>query len=123
MWKYAHYESGLDDFGDRPAYRLRPQDRPGLSDRAATTWPTSRPAPSLIDPFVQYCRLRLAEDPVLWAHTLFDEIVELGFAGSYPTLTGAIRGLGLRSRVPPVSTSARRYAPSRACVPTVWIAR
>ena len=56
----------------------------------------AKPAQSLIDSFLEYCRLRLAEDPHLWAHTLFDEIVDLGFTGSYPTLTAAIRELRLR---------------------------
>jgi hypothetical protein len=50
-----------------------------------------RSQPTLIEPFLEYCRLRLADDPHLWASTLFDELVELGFAGSYPALTTAIR--------------------------------
>jgi transposase len=29
--------------------------------------------PDLIDPFVEYVRLRLADDPHLWASTLLDE--------------------------------------------------
>ena len=56
----------------------------------------AKPAPSLIDPFLEYCWLRLGEDPHLWAHTLFDELVDVGFTGSYPTLTAAIRELRLR---------------------------
>ena len=56
----------------------------------------AKPAQSLIDPVVEYCRLRLGEDPHLWAQPLFDEIVELGFTGFYPTLTAAIRQLRLR---------------------------
>ena len=55
-----------------------------------------RSAPVLIEAFVPYCRQRLADDPHLWASTLFDEIVELGFTGSYPSLTVAIRDLALR---------------------------
>jgi transposase len=50
----------------------------------------------LIDPFVEYCRVRLADDPHLWASTLLDELRPLGFAGSYQSLTAAIRRLGLR---------------------------
>lgn len=34
------------------------------------------------EPFVDYCRARLAEDPHLWATTLFDELQPLGFAGA-----------------------------------------
>ena len=52
--------------------------------------------PDLIDPFVEYCRIRLTDDPHLWASTLLDELGPLGFAGSYQSLTAAIRRLGLR---------------------------
>lgn len=60
-----------------------------------------RSAPLVIEPFVEYCRVRLADDPHLWASTLFDELVELGFTGSYPSLTLAIRALGLRPHCEP----------------------
>lgn len=56
-------------------------------------------ARSVADPFDRfagYVAERLREDPHLWATTLFDEIVELGFEGSYPTLTRQIRVRGLR---------------------------
>jgi hypothetical protein len=43
---------------------------------------------------LDYCGLRLADDPHLWASTLFDELQHLGFTGSYPSLTAAIRKLG-----------------------------
>lgn len=56
----------------------------------------TRSEPWLIEPFVDYCRVRLADDPHLWTSTLFDEIVDLGFTGSYPSLTAAIRALKLR---------------------------
>lgn len=46
--------------------------------------------------FAEYCRLRLAADPHLWATTLFDEVVELGYAGSYQSFTRAIRTRSLR---------------------------
>lgn len=48
------------------------------------------------EPFVAYCVARLAEDPHLWATTLYDELLELGYDGSYPTLTRQIRGRALR---------------------------
>jgi transposase len=60
--------------------------------------------PLVIEPFVQYCRIRLADDPHLWASTLFDELVELGFTGSYPSLTLAIRTLGSRPHCEPCQT-------------------
>lgn len=53
------------------------------------------------EPFVDYCRERLAEDPHLWASTLFDELQPLGFAGSYPTLTRKLRQLQLRPACEP----------------------
>ena len=46
--------------------------------------------------FVDSCRERLVEDPHLWAVTLFDEVVELGFDQSYPTFTRQLRTRGLR---------------------------
>src|SRR5207248_397892 len=52
--------------------------------------------PDLIDPFVEYCRIRLSDDPHLWASTLLDELQPLGYGGSYQSLTAAIRRLGLR---------------------------
>ena len=48
------------------------------------------------DVFVDYCRERLVEDPHLWALTLFDEVVALGYDRSYPTFTRQLRDRGLR---------------------------
>ena len=48
------------------------------------------------DRFVDYIRARLIEDPHLWVTTLLDELEELGFEQSYPTLTRQIRDRGLR---------------------------
>ena len=50
----------------------------------------------LFDPFVDYCRERLVEDPHLWAMALFDEVVVLGFVQSYPTFTRQVRLRSLR---------------------------
>lgn len=46
--------------------------------------------------FEPYVRRRLADDPHLWAVTLFDEVAAAGYTGSYPTFTRNIRGRGLR---------------------------
>jgi transposase len=46
--------------------------------------------------FVDYCRERLVEDPHLWAATLFDEVVGLGFDQSYATFTRQLRVRSLR---------------------------
>ena len=83
--------------------RRSPGTRAMTARRSAPTCPASRtpgvrarPAPDPFEPFVDYCRERLVEDPHLWARTLFDELVELGFELSYPTLTRQIRARGLR---------------------------
>ena len=46
--------------------------------------------------FTAYCAQRLADDPHLWGSTLFDELRDLGYLGSYPTMTRQIRNRGLR---------------------------
>lgn len=56
-------------------------------------------ARSTADPFDEherYVRLRLEEDRHLLATTLFDELVDAGYAQSYQTLTRQIRARGLR---------------------------
>ena len=50
------------------------------------------------EPFAAYCAARLVEDPHVWATTLFDELLELGYDQSYPTFTRALRARGLRPR-------------------------
>ncbi|KFU75785.1 helix-turn-helix domain-containing protein [Amycolatopsis lurida] len=48
------------------------------------------------EPFVGYCRARLADDLHLWAATLLDEIAELGYPG---------RLLDVHSRAAPLSAA------------------
>jgi transposase len=74
---------------DRKTIRayLSGQRSPGVRQRAA---------PDVFDGFAEYVRARLTEDPHLWAVTLFDELLPLGFTASYPTLTRQIRVRGLR---------------------------
>ena len=52
-------------------------------------------------PFAVYLAARFAEDPHVWATTLFDEIVELGFDRSYPTFTRLVRDRRLRPACEP----------------------
>jgi transposase len=47
-------------------------------------------------PFLEYVTARLADDPHLWALTLFDELLALGFVLSYQSLTREIRNRELR---------------------------
>ena len=51
-----------------------------------------------MEDFLGYCRQRLADDPHLWSTTLFDEVVDLGFTGSYQAFTASVRRHGLRPR-------------------------
>ncbi len=53
------------------------------------------------DRFAGYVGERLREDPHLWATTLFDELTDLGFEQSYPTLTRQIRARALRPHCEP----------------------
>ena len=48
------------------------------------------------EPFAAYVRQRLTDDPHLWASTLYDELLGLGYDRSYPSMTRAIRTRGLR---------------------------
>jgi transposase len=43
-----------------------------------------RAEPDPFEPFAGYCRERLGEDPHLWATTLFDELLELGYDAPIP---------------------------------------
>lgn len=54
--------------------------------------------PEAVEEFIGYCRQRLVDDPHLWSTTLFDEVVGLGFAGSYQAFTASVRRHELRPR-------------------------
>lgn len=56
----------------------------------------ARSVPDPFEEFAKYCRLRLVADPHVWATTLFDEVVALGYRGSYPSFTRALRARELR---------------------------
>jgi transposase len=64
--------------------------------------------PDVMAAYVEYCRIRLADDPHLWASALLDELRGLGYGGSYPSLTAAIRARGLRPHCEPCSASRGR---------------
>jgi hypothetical protein len=66
--------------------------------------------PDVMAPFVEYCRIRLADDPHLWASALLDELRDLGYQGSYPSLTAAIRAHGLRPHCEPCQATRGRDA-------------
>jgi transposase len=55
-----------------------------------------RSVPDPAERFVEYLTQRLADDPHVWATTLFDEVVELGYDRSYQSFTRLLRTRGLR---------------------------
>jgi transposase len=57
-----------------------------------------RSAPDVFAPYVDYVAARLGEDRHVWATALYDEVVALGYQGSYPSFTRALRSRGLRPR-------------------------
>jgi Helix-turn-helix domain len=57
-----------------------------------------RSTPNVFAPFVDYVAARLAEDRHVWATALYDEVQALGYPGSYPSFTRALRSRGLRPR-------------------------
>lgn len=54
-----------------------------------------------IEPFTRYLRARFDDDPHLWLTSLFDEVVALGYARSYPTFVRSVRAHGLRPHCEP----------------------
>lgn len=57
-----------------------------------------RSTPDVFAPCADYVAARLAEDRHVWATALYDEVLALGYAGSYPSFTRALRSRGLRPR-------------------------
>jgi Helix-turn-helix domain len=95
-----------------------------------TTPGVRKPAgPDPFEAFVDYVSARLREDPHLWARTLLDEVEELGFTLSYPTLTRNIRDRGLRPDCAACRTATDRpnaiipHEPGDEPIGTGWIFR
>jgi transposase len=55
-----------------------------------------RTTPDPLAEFEPYLRARLADDQHVWATALYDEVVALGYARSYPTFARQLRQRGLR---------------------------
>jgi transposase len=68
----------------------------------------ARSVPGPFEVFAPYCAQRLGDDPHLWASALFDELVDLGYVGSYPTMTRQIRTRGLRPACEPCRPATGR---------------
>lgn len=75
---------------------------------ARTPGVRARSTPDGFAPFVEYCRLRLADDPHLWAVTLHDEVSDLGYEGGYSTFTRALRAQRLRPHCEPCAAARGR---------------
>jgi hypothetical protein len=71
--------------------RVPGQRRPGGPDR--------------FGPFAEYCRIRFADDPHLWASALFGEVTGLGYDGGYSSFTRALRSRGLRPACGPCAAA------------------
>ena len=72
------------------------RDRKTVAKYLAGKAPVREPAPSCLEPFRPYLEARFEDDAHVLATTLFEELVDLGFDRSYPTLVREIRELGLR---------------------------
>lgn len=68
----------------------------------------ARSGPDPFEPFLDYVTARLAEDPHVWACTLYDELEELEFPLSYQSLTRIIRDRNLRPVCPDCRTATER---------------
>jgi transposase len=68
----------------------------------------ARSSPDPFEVFAPYAAQRLADDPHLWASTLFDELQDLGYGGSYPTMTRQLRARGLRPACEPCRPATGR---------------
>jgi transposase len=68
----------------------------------------ARSTPDPFEEFAEYAKIRLCDDPHLWATTLFDEVVALGYRGSYPSFTRGLRTRRLRPHCEPCQASAGR---------------
>jgi transposase len=68
----------------------------------------ARQEPDPFDRFEPYVRQRLSDDQHVWATTLSDEIVALGYERSYQTFTRQLRDRQLRPHCEPCSSSNGR---------------
>ena len=86
-------------------------DRKTIRDYLNGTRSPGERARSVTDPFeeiAEYTKIRLTDDPHLWATTLYDEVAALGYRGSYPSFTRALRTRALRPHCEPCTASTGR---------------
>ncbi len=68
----------------------------------------ARSSPDPFEPYAAYVAQRLSDDPHLWASALYDELLDLGYDRSYPTMTKAIRARRLRPACEPCAPTKGR---------------
>jgi transposase len=100
-WRESLEAQALRDRGWTITVIARHLDRDPKTIRAylsgeRTPGERRRSVPDPFERFVPYVRQRLGDDKHLWATTLYDEVVELGYTGSYPSFTRALRTRELR---------------------------
>src|SRR5829696_9068960 len=96
--------AGLVDLGDRPALADQPAHGAPLSVRRGHRGGSAAGGAGRVRAVRRYARQRLVDDPHLWATALHDELVGLGYGGSYPSLTRALRARELRPHCEPCTT-------------------
>ena len=83
--------------GDRPSPRPGPANGQGLSGRQrGSRGHAGAPSRALWSVSSRTWSARFAEDSHVWASALYDEVVELGYACSYPSFARQVRLAGLR---------------------------
>jgi len=117
-WRESLEAQALRDRGWTIAAIARHLDRDPKTIRAylsgkRTPGERRSSAPDPFARFVPYVTQRLRDDRHLWATTLYDEVVELGYAGSYQSFTRAVRIGGLR---PPCEECAAAATRDRAII-------
>lgn len=88
--------------------RDRKTIRAYLAGREPGVRKSSRADP--FDKFEAYCAQRLKDDPHVWASTLYDELLELGYDRSYSTFTRQLRTRALRPACEPCVPAKGRAA-------------
>lgn len=99
-WTITAIANHLDH--DRKTIRAYLDGDRVAGQRAPTT------GPDLFEPFQAYLKQRLKDDRHVWATTLFDEVVALGFPLSYPSFTRGLRIHNLRPHCEACSASVGR---------------
>jgi hypothetical protein len=94
----SHFEVRLVDQCDRPAFRGQQVARSRLSERRTCPGSAGACGDRCVPEYVFCCWLRLSGELRAWLTTLFEEVAQLGQAGSYQSFACAIRTRSPRPR-------------------------